>query len=115
MRTLIPLTALVLLFSVSSAPQEVEHAPTAQQCQADQALWMSKLEGDHGLDTVTVRTLHLWEHEMGQCMIVDKQNHSKYYNTDAEAVATESTRELNFIDRHSLLSQFYKEDAEGQR
>ena len=93
----------------------MKHAPTAAQCQADQRLWLSKLEADHGLDDVTVTTLMEWELEMQDCKAVDPQNHWTYFNTQAEALAIESSRELNFIKRHGLWQQFVDEDAAGKR
>jgi hypothetical protein len=60
MIALIP--AVLCLGNTTAAPQKVEHAPTAAQCQADEALWMSQLEAEHGLDRVTVSTLVAWEH-----------------------------------------------------
>jgi hypothetical protein len=114
-RTSVLLAVLMLLFSVSSSTQEVEHAPTVAQCQADQASWLSKLESDHDLDNVTIPMLQAWQREMSQCRVVDVPNHHKYYNTEMEAAASESTREYNFIKRHGLLSQLLDEDAAGKR
>jgi len=48
MKTL--LLAATILISVPAIGQEVEHAPTVAQCQADQRLWRAKLEGDQGFD-----------------------------------------------------------------
>jgi hypothetical protein len=112
------LTLCVLCFLTPASrllTQEVEHAPTVAQCQADQALWMAKLQRDHGTDDVTVKALWAWEHEMGQCMDVDRPNHSKYYNTEGEATAQESLREMDFIVRAGLRDQFFAEDAAGKR
>jgi hypothetical protein len=114
-KTPIILAALVLLFCVPSSPQQVEHAPTVAQCQADQRLWLSKLEADHGLDDVTYPTLIAWGVEMGQCDAVDNPNHHKYYVTNSEIIAAESRRELGFIYRHGLYQQFIAEDAAGKR
>ena len=106
---------LALLFSVPGIPQEVEHAPTVAQCQADQRFWISKLEADHGLDDVTVPTLIAWEHEMIKCEAVDPPNRIQYYNTWGEATAIEAWREHDFIKRHGLDEQFLAEDAAGKR
>jgi hypothetical protein len=114
-RASILLAALVLFFSVSTSPQDVEHAPTVAQCQADQALWLSTLEDEHTADNVIFPTLQAWEHEMNQCTSVDPPNHNKYYNTWSEAIADESLREYRFIKRHGLLDKFVAEDAAGKR
>jgi hypothetical protein len=114
-KTTIILAGLTLLFCVPSFPQQVEHAPTVAQCQADQRLWYSKIEADHGLDDVTFSTLVGWGTEMVQCEIVDPQNHLKYSQTNSEDIAERATRELNFISRHGLGQQFLAEDAAGKR
>ncbi len=109
---------LAMLLAVPAIRQEVKHAPTAAQCQADQALWLSKLEGvstSSSMKDVTYLTLLDWETEMGDCAAVDPQNRNKYYNTSSETVANESMREHSFIMRHGLLVQFIAEDTAGKR
>jgi hypothetical protein len=116
-RTSILLAALVLLFSVSSSTQEVQHAPTVAQCQADQALWLSKLQKPHGrgTDDVGVTTMHKWQSEMNDCQSVDPANRRKYYETIVEAISEVETREMAFIYRHGLYPQFVQEDEAGKR
>jgi hypothetical protein len=113
MKTL--LLAVAIVIAVPALGQDVEHAPTVAQCQADQRLWLSKLEANHGLDDVTVPTLVAWEHEMIKCEAVDPPNRLQYYNTWGEATAIEAWREHNFIKRHGLDEQFLAEDAAGKR
>jgi len=113
-RTSILVAAMVLLFSVSSSTQKLEYAPTVAQCQAAQAVWLSKIESDHGLQDMTVPTLHAWGQEMRKCAIVDEQNYVKYKETQVDAVSVIATREFEFIKRHGLLKQFQDEDASGQ-
>ena len=111
------LLAAAILVAVPALGQEAEHAPTVAQCQADQRLWMAKLEGDEGLTLkdVTLNTLAHWEAEMVQCEVVDSPNHSRYFDTDVEAVSAESHRQFSFIKRHGLLEQFVAGDAAGKR
>jgi hypothetical protein len=109
------MTAAILFFASSLTPQEVEHAPTVAQCQADQRLWLSKLESDHGTDDVTVHTLLGWGEEMEQCIVVDPQNQYKYFNTKSEANADRLLRMGDFIERHGLYRQFIVEDEAGKR
>jgi hypothetical protein len=109
------LLAVVILLAVPAIGQEVEHAPTVAQCQADQRLWLSKLESSDLLKDVTHRTLNDWAEEMAKCKVVDPENHWKYYNTGAEALAEQSSRETGFIIRHGLWQQFVDEDAAGKR
>jgi hypothetical protein len=43
----------VFLISVTAiSSQEVKHAPTVEQCRADQRLWLSKLESDNGVVSI---------------------------------------------------------------
>jgi hypothetical protein len=109
------LLVLVLLFSISSSTQEVQHAPTAAQCQADQALWLSKLETRGGTSDIVVQTLHKWQNEMSDCETVDPLNKLKYFNTETKIEAELEGRELSFIHRHNLYQQFLDEDAAGKR
>src|ERR1700746_1354114 len=111
------LLAFRLLFSgipASPLPQQAEHAPTVAQCQADQALWLSKMENDNMSD-VTVLTILAGEHEMQPCKDVAPANQDKYYNTQNEPIAAESIREANFIARAGLWERFVAEDAAGKR
>ena len=111
------LLAFLLLLSgipASPLPQQAEHAPTVAQCQADQALWLSKMENE-SMSDVTILTILAWEHEMQQCKDVDPANQDKYYNAQSEAIAAESIREANFIARAGLWERFVAEDAAGKR
>ena len=109
----------VLAASLASAHprQAVEYAPTVEQCRADRAYWMSKLEqpSEKGTDDVTFETLRGWQKEMSKCQVVDPENYWKYYNAGSEAVAESGNRALNFIIHHNLWQQFLDEDAAGKR
>ena len=62
---------LVLTFVGTSATQEVKHAPTVEQCQADQRLWLSKIEvGDNDV-SANFTELSGWSREMLDCQHVD--------------------------------------------
>jgi hypothetical protein len=110
--------ALQLFFSVAAAEplQEVEHAPTVVQCQADQALWSATLErGQSANSDVTFRSLLAWHKEMDKCQVVDSANVEKYYTTVHLATAAMLLRQYHFLERHSLVDQFYAEDDAGKR
>jgi hypothetical protein len=116
--TIALLTALVGLPAVHA--QQVHHAPTVEQCRADQRLWLSKLEdlgrGRAGVATVGYRELDQdWSNQMIECMTVDSENNSRYYNTYGETSAEELLRLENFLRRHNLFDQFLAEDAQGKR
>jgi hypothetical protein len=106
---------LAFLFSVPSIHQEVKHAPTVDQCQADQRLWLSKLEDDRGTNDVKFETLEAWQREMKDCKEVDEINGRKYFNVMTEIEAEFSRRELDFIVRHNQFDQFLAEDTAGKR
>lgn len=109
--------ALVASLASAHPQQAVEHAPTVEQCQADRAYWMSKLEqsGGKGADDVTYDTLMGWQSEMDKCMVVDASNYWKYYNASSETNSEQKNRLVNFLMRHNLYTQFAKEDLGGAR
>jgi hypothetical protein len=111
------LAALFFFSAALPAPtqQAVERPPTIAQCQADQALWLSKLEDPHGTDDVSYKMLYQWAIELEQCAAADLKNRSKYFNTEAEAQANQLRRMYHFIYRHGLLNQFISEDEAGLR
>jgi hypothetical protein len=108
--------AVVLVASLV-APQ-VEHAPTVAQCQADQRLWLAKIEADANGDKTglpNIYTMRAWGIEMTQCKDVDPSNRFKYFNTEAEIFTDEMLRLRHFLDRHDLMEKFIEEDAAGKR
>jgi hypothetical protein len=113
-KTVVLLALVLSLGSVTTKPQ-VEHAPTVAQCEADQRLWLSKLEDDRGVDDVKFHTLEAWQREMTDCKEVDPTNNNKYINVMSEAEAELSRREFDFIARHGLTEQFIAEDEKGKR
>jgi hypothetical protein len=62
-----------LLLTGKAQVQEVEHAPTVEQCRADQRLWLSKLEDPSGT-LPRYLTLGSWSREMAECRSVDPDN-----------------------------------------
>jgi hypothetical protein len=115
-RTLILVFALIASFSSLTGRQvQIKHAPTVDQCQADQRLWLSKLGTAPDTDLPNFSTLTEWESEMNDCQTVDPVNQAKYYNTQEEASEVQSRRLLRFIGRHGLYEQFVTEDAIGKR
>jgi hypothetical protein len=99
----------------TSIAGQVEHAPTVAQCQADQRLWLSKLEENTPQQLPSFTVLNKWKNEMNDCQSVDPSNRLKYYNTQSETDAEQSKRMINFIDRQGLLDKFLKEDEAGKR
>ena len=109
---------LAVLFPFSGTKwmaQDVEHAPTVAQCQADQRLWLAQLERDGGTDAVSFRTLRLWGNEMTECADVDPPNSFRYLNTLSETAFVQILRLQDFLVRHNITDQFYAEDEAGKR
>jgi hypothetical protein len=92
--------------------QEIKHAPTVEQCQADGRLWFSKLE-DSLTSSVSYNTLVDWSSEMRDSSKVDSVHHDLYDNVVSEAIGTIVSRYVNFVQRHHLYEQFVAEDEAG--
>jgi hypothetical protein len=112
-KTIVALAAVVM---VSSALAQVDHAPTVAQCQADQRLWLSKIEADTGRAPLPeYSVIGKWEAEMSDCMDIDPENRVKYYNTSGEIVVEQKGRLRDYMARHQLWADFLDEDAAGKR
>lgn len=108
--------ALAVFFLTVSVTAQVEHAPTVAQCQADQRLWLSKLEvlpPDTNLPAFP--TLRQWADEMTDCAEVDPKNAWLYYNVSAESNTLQGARMIRFLKRQHLYAKFLEEDAAGTR
>jgi len=106
--------AVVLMASLTVG-QEVEHAPTVAQCQADQRLWFSYLETKDSSQLPNIDVLSKWYKEMVECETVDPPNKFRYYNNEGEIESERFRRSMAFIYRHGLWEQFKAEDAAGKR
>jgi hypothetical protein len=111
MKRILILSVFVLVAVGQS--QDVKHAPTVAQCQADQRLWLSELESD--ATSITFTTLRDWIIEMGDCRKIDPVHDWAYYNTYGEASGIGGLRMMTFIKRHELWDKFLAEDAAGKR
>ncbi len=109
---------LTLLFTMlwvgKTHTQEVKHAPTVEQCRADQRLWLDKLEGSSA-SLPNYLTLAGWFHEMHECKSVDPENQRRYYNVCGEISSEQFVRLTGFLERHGLYDKFIEEDAAGKR
>jgi hypothetical protein len=110
------LLILTVVMATSLTVGQVEHAPTVAQCQADQRLWLSKLEAiptDTNMPSYT--SLLQWSPEMDDCQKVDPPNAWKYYNVHGEVADLRAARMIRFLVRHGLYEKFIAEDAAGKR
>jgi hypothetical protein len=104
----------VVLVASLTLGQDVQHAPTVAQCQADQRLWLSKIGGESSA-LPKYDVIMRWTSEMGDCQDVDPSNKFKYYNTQAEIIAEQQICLSHFLVRHQLWQKFIDEDAAGKR
>lgn len=94
--------------------QDIEHAPTVAQCQADQRLWLSQMEPEH-------QTLPIWSAmaeriaEMDSCGKVDPDHSKEYENTCHELEFNLADRFMDFIKRNGMWGQFTAQDKAGKR
>src|SRR5215472_18298499 len=93
------LLVLVCVPFNSIASQEVKHAPTVEQCRADQKLWLGKAQesGGVGVANVSFDQLRGWQGELITCMDVDPESRQLYENTITAISAQQETRLLKFI------------------
>lgn len=96
---------------------QVKHAPSIEQCRADQRLWQSKLNAVESFTEVGAKELVGWGTEMGECLEVDPSPifQKAYADTRADTTAVQAIRMFHFIDRHNLFEQYLAEDAQGKR
>ena len=120
MKTILAIIAVLMLAGVAGA-QGVEHAPTVEQCRADNAVWWDKVTADAPAPdwATTVKessvTIALWSKELGLCMVVDPTQTHNYAETDMRIALIISSRRRHFIERHGLADKFWSEDAAGKR
>ena len=109
-------TLCIFLLSLATSLFAQDHAPTVEQCRADERLWSTQLTENPEIikslrhDQLNDRTL-----EMANCAAVDRDRQSVYAETAARFNMKLMVRLLDFIKRHKLLDQFMAEDAAGQR
>ncbi len=118
MKKLILLTAVFIAHPVCC--QGVKHTTTKDLCREDEALWDSKLNQPSKswssvANDVDSKTLVLMATEMNDCVRADKDRSEQYLAMVHWLSAVMFNRESDFLIRHHLLDQFYKEDAAGAR
>ena len=86
---------ILSVFVLAAVGQDVQHAPTVAQCQADQRLWLSTIEEGDPPKLPRMPVIAKWNTEMLECERVDPDNMVKYYNTHGEIEAQEIDRMRN--------------------
>lgn len=117
---LIVITLFVVL--VHGAFGQTELA-TGEQCRADAQLWLEESGWNTGyyykvrqnLRSLTVRQLVERKQHMVNCSSVDRESTDSYLRVNDVYDLEIGERYANFIVRHELAGQFYKEDEAGFR
>jgi hypothetical protein len=116
MKSKLTILALILLAATSTAfTQNIDHAPTADQCRADIAVWTAQSRAD--IVSLPVRTLLQRADYLSSCKNVLSDRDGVEWALTLKGIYNEHivSRALNFIDRNGLSHQFYDEDAKGVR
>jgi|SRR5580700_6017799 hypothetical protein len=105
---------ILAMLTMSSAAQDIQHAPTAAQCQADIAVWTAQSKAD--IVALPVNALVSRANELSDCSKVLDGDASEWART-MRAVYDQhiENRYVHFIMRHGLGQQMVDEDAKGAR
>jgi hypothetical protein len=108
------LFVIIAMLSMGAAAQDIQHAPTAAQCQADIAVWKSQNKAY--IDGLPVNTLVSRANELSDCSKVLDGDGSEWARTMRAAYDQHiENRYVHFIMRHGLGQQMVDEDAKGAR
>lgn len=107
--------ALLGFGGAASTQDSVQHAPTIEQCRADEAVWTSKINSKWDMSDLNFPSLETQANEMDQCRVIDPQGALGYFAVEALTRDFAERRMGNFLQRHNLGKQFLDEDAAGQR
>ncbi len=113
-------TLLVIFFASIAWGQEIHHAPTAEQCKADIAVW--RAESREAIVALPVHSLVDRANFLFDCKNVLQEIHDPDEALWARTIRLTyedhiSTRALNFLNRRhpAMGQQFLDEDANGAR
>jgi hypothetical protein len=109
-------TLCVFLLSLITSLFGQDHAPTVEQCRADQRLWAAQLDGSpETVSSLTYYQLNDRMAEMADCVAIDDVRAVLYSETGARFNMRQMVRLRDFVKRHELYDQFIAEDAAGKR
>jgi|ERR1700723_1032126 len=112
----IVLAFLVLSFAASHAKaQTAVPAPTVAQCRADDAEWFNESISNTSAMATPFRVWVTRFAELNQCLHIDSANLTGYNETMNQIASTLGDREMSFLKRHGLATQFLDEDDAGKR
>jgi hypothetical protein len=93
--------------------QEVKHAPTVAQCQADMKLWRAQSKDER--TALPYAELYNRKTEMLDCSDIDETLESGYLKVAQNYIFEMGARTEHFIQRHDLIGEFIQEDKAGKR
>jgi hypothetical protein len=106
--------SIILLATTISNSQD--HAPTLEQCRADEKLWWDELNNvPAAISRLPFSKLVNRFGEMTDCGSVDDDRIADYNRVAGSLTLKMQNRLLHFVDRHHLMGQFMAEDAAGKR
>ena len=108
------ITLCALLLSITPLCAQ-DHAPTVEQCRADQRLWLVQSDDKEHVKGLSFAQINDRMIEMANCVAVDRDRAIMYSETGGRFANQETIRLLDFIRRHDLADQFWAEDAAGKR
>lgn len=107
----------LLLVTTVAMGQDIQHAPTIEQCRADLAVWSNQTKQIE--DKLPVRELAERESEMLDCAyVLESAYPSESKLADQQGMVYGliiGTRASHFLKRHNIWTQFNNEDAKGAR
>ena len=107
-----------LLATTAAHCQTMQHAPTAEQCRADIAVW--KAQSEEQIIQLPFYTLNARVDELSECDIVlrdVKDLDGEEWSNTIEAAYNQHrfVRAMHFLERHDLSLGFLDEDEKGAR
>jgi hypothetical protein len=108
------LLVILAILTMDAAAQDIQHAPTAAQCQADIGVW--KAQNKAYIEALPVNSLVGRANELSDCSRVLDGDGSEWART-MRAVYNQhiENRYVHFLMRHGLGQQMVDEDAKGAR
>jgi hypothetical protein len=114
MKCYLAFAVLILTASLAGQVEQIEHAPTVAQCQADQRLWDYQIT-NQAEKLPDIKVLQKWNREMGECESIDPSNKLPYFVTVDEVDGEMLIRMMHYLQRHDTLKEFVHEDEAGKR
>jgi hypothetical protein len=109
------LLAIFAMLITGAAAQDIEHAPTVDQCHADVAVWYKQSKTE--IESIPAHELDARRHEAYMCadVLTDRLEREKSFGEANVYASHLQERMKDFLKRHGFMQQFADEDAKGAR